>query len=89
MIYIDPTGHDFSLKEFYSNQSQLGRLGYNSDRAETIATYGLFAGGIMRSKASGYATAHNPQYYKGTLVTWDNESDAYRHFGWIFKISSA
>ncbi|MEC0147840.1 DUF6531 domain-containing protein [Paenibacillus alginolyticus] len=86
--YIDPSGHDFSLRELESDAVQIGRLGYNSDRAQTVALYGLYAGVNMRSKASAYAKAHDPQYYKGTLITWDNEADAYRHFGWNFKISN-
>lgn len=89
MIYIDPSGHDFSLKEYNSDKEALGELGYNSDFATSIAMYSIYAGYKMRSAAKSYAESHDPQYYKGTLITWDNESDAYRHFGWNFMITRA
>ncbi|SHK07760.1 DUF6973 domain-containing protein [Desulforamulus aeronauticus] len=48
---------------------------------------GFDASNIARDDAVQYAKDHN-YYSNGTLITWDNEADAFRHFSWNYILSN-
>jgi len=51
-----------------------------------IAT-GITQGLLARSLASRFARENDPVYLNGTLVTWDNPADAFRHFVWNYNMA--